>query len=158
MADAWYLSHDGKQSFGPYTTEQMKEFAGEGRLQANSKVWRDGMPDWVDARTLPDLFGGRTPPPPMPGAYHGQSAALQEANSKKILAGILGIMLGMFGVHKFVLGFTGAGIAMAAITLCTFFIASPVIYIIGLIEGIIYLTKSDEEFYQTYIVGKKAWF
>ncbi|MEX0716039.1 MAG: hypothetical protein WD066_05605 [Planctomycetaceae bacterium] len=29
---------------------------------------------------------------------------------------------------------------------------------IGLVEGIIYLTKSDEEFYQTYIVGKKEWF
>jgi hypothetical protein len=30
--------------------------------------------------------------------------------------------------------------------------------IIGLIEGIIYLTKTDEEFYQTYVVEKKAWF
>ncbi|MEY4085705.1 MAG: hypothetical protein RL074_1492, partial [Bacteroidota bacterium] len=28
----------------------------------------------------------------------------------------------------------------------------------GLIEGIIYLTKSDEEFYQTYQVGQKHWF
>jgi len=30
--------------------------------------------------------------------------------------------------------------------------------IIGLIEGIMYLTKTDEEFYQTYVVEKKAWF
>ncbi|NNC62181.1 MAG: hypothetical protein HKO11_07575, partial [Eudoraea sp.] len=30
--------------------------------------------------------------------------------------------------------------------------------LIGLIEGIIYLTKSDEEFYNTYQVGKKPWF
>ena len=30
--------------------------------------------------------------------------------------------------------------------------------IIGIIEGIIYLTKSDEEFVQTYIVNKKPWF
>jgi len=29
---------------------------------------------------------------------------------------------------------------------------------IGLIEGIIYLSKSDEDFYDTYIVGKKGWF
>jgi TM2 domain-containing membrane protein YozV len=157
MADAWYLSHDGKQSFGPYTTEQMKEFAGEGRLHANSKVWRDGMADWVEARTLPELFGGRTPPPPMPGAFHS-SPVLQDANSKKIMAGVLAIVLGLFGVHKFVLGMTGAGITMAVITIATFFIAAPVMYIIGLVEGIIYLTKTDEEFYQTYIVGKKAWF
>ena len=30
--------------------------------------------------------------------------------------------------------------------------------LVGLIEGIIYLTKSDEEFYNTYQVGKKPWF
>ena len=30
--------------------------------------------------------------------------------------------------------------------------------IIGLIEGIMYLTKSDEEFYETYMLGEKTWF
>jgi hypothetical protein len=30
--------------------------------------------------------------------------------------------------------------------------------VIGLIEGIIYLTKSDPEFYWTYVVGRKEWF
>jgi hypothetical protein len=30
--------------------------------------------------------------------------------------------------------------------------------LLGFIEGIIYLTKSDEEFYQTYQVNKKGWF
>ena len=30
--------------------------------------------------------------------------------------------------------------------------------LIGLIEGIIYLTKSDDEFQRVYIEGKKAWF
>jgi TM2 domain-containing membrane protein YozV len=157
MADAWYLSHDGRQSFGPYTTEEMKEFAASGRVGAGSKVWRDGMADWVEARTMPELFGGRTPPPPMPGQSL-RPPHLEDANAKKILAGILAIFLGVFGVHKFILGMTGAGLAMAAITLCTLFIASPLIAIIGLIEGIIYLTKSDEEFYQMYIIGKKAWF
>ena len=37
-------------------------------------------------------------------------------------------------------------------------IAGWVVWVIGLIEGIIYLTKSDEEFYNTYQVGKKPWF
>jgi hypothetical protein len=27
-----------------------------------------------------------------------------------------------------------------------------------MIEGIIYLTKSDDDFYETYIVDKKPWF
>ena len=30
--------------------------------------------------------------------------------------------------------------------------------IIGLVEGILYLTKSDEEFVATYVRGKKGWF
>ncbi|HBL80769.1 MAG TPA: hypothetical protein DDZ79_13030 [Aequorivita sp.] len=74
--------------------------------------------------------------------------------NKKVLAGILGIVLGGFGIHKFILGYTQEGIIQIIITVVTCGIGS----IIGLIEGIIYLTKSDEEFYQTYQVGKKGWF
>ncbi|KJJ38701.1 TM2 domain-containing protein [Aequorivita vladivostokensis] len=74
--------------------------------------------------------------------------------NKKVLAGILGILLGGFGIHKFILGYTQEGIIQIIITVVTCGIGS----IIGLIEGIIYLTKSDEEFYQTYQVGKKGWF
>ncbi len=74
--------------------------------------------------------------------------------NKKILAGILAIVLGGFGIHKFILGYTQEGIIQIVITVVTCGIGS----IIGLIEGIIYLTKSDEEFYQTYQVGKRGWF
>jgi hypothetical protein len=37
-------------------------------------------------------------------------------------------------------------------------IGASVMGIIGLIEGIIYLTKSDEDFVNTYITNKKGWF
>jgi TM2 domain-containing membrane protein YozV len=73
---------------------------------------------------------------------------------KKIVAGILGILVGGLGVHKFVLGYTTEGIIQIAITIVTCGIGS----LIGLIEGIIYLTKSDEEFVRTYIQSKKGWF
>ena len=71
---------------------------------------------------------------------------------KKIVAGILGILLGGLGIHKFYLGYTKEGIIQ--LILGFFCIGS----IIGLIEGIIYLTKSDEAFVDTYITGKKGWF
>jgi TM2 domain-containing membrane protein YozV len=71
---------------------------------------------------------------------------------KKIVAGILGILLGGFGVHKFYLGYTKEGI----IQLLLSFVC--VGGIIGIIEGIIYLTKSDEEFVATYVNGRKGWF
>lgn len=78
--------------------------------------------------------------------------AKSEVANKKMVAGILAILLGGLGVHKFYLGNTTAGIIQ--IVLSCFFIGG----IIGLIEGIIYLTKSDEDFEQIYLIDKKAWF
>ena len=73
---------------------------------------------------------------------------------KKITAGICGILLGSFGVHRFILGDSTGGIIRIVISVVTCGAGG----IIGTIEGIIYLTKSDEDFVQQYIVEKKAWF
>jgi TM2 domain-containing membrane protein YozV len=71
---------------------------------------------------------------------------------KKITAGILAILLGAFGIHKFYLGYTKEGIIQLILGfLC-------IGGLIGLIEGILYLTKSDEEFVATYVNGRKGWF
>jgi TM2 domain-containing membrane protein YozV len=78
--------------------------------------------------------------------------------NKKVVSGVLAILLGSLGIHKFILGYKTEGIIMLAITVCTCFFGSAITGLIGLIEGIIYLTKSDEEFYQTYQVNKKGWF
>ena len=81
---------------------------------------------------------------------------------KKIAAGICGIVLGGLGIHKFILGYTTEGIIMllayvlGLIFLCG--IPSIAVGVIGIIEGIMYLTKSDEEFVMTYIHNKKGWF
>ena len=75
-------------------------------------------------------------------------------DNKKVLAGVLGIVIGSLGIHKFVLGYTKEGIIQIVLTFLTCGFAG----IVGTIEGIIYLTKSDEDFYNTYQVGKKGWF
>lgn len=80
---------------------------------------------------------------------------------KKVLAGILGIVLGGFGVHKFILGYNTEGIIMVVVWFVGLFlcgIPSLIVQVIGIVEGIMYLTKSDEEFVQTYIMNKKPWF
>ena len=79
-------------------------------------------------------------------------------DSKRVLAGILAILLGPFGVHKFILGYTTQGIILLAVTIVTCGIGAAVTSIIGLIEGIIYLTKSDEEFVYMYQTNTKEWF
>jgi TM2 domain-containing membrane protein YozV len=71
----------------------------------------------------------------------------------KLVAGLLGIFLGGLGAHRFYLGdVTGGIIRIVANIAC--FAGS----IIGLIEGIIYITKSDADFQKIYVQGKKAWF
>ena len=79
-----------------------------------------------------------------------------DANQKKLLAGLLAIFLGNLGIHKFILGYNTAGIIMIALNLTC--IGAPVIRIISLIEGIMYLVKSDEEFYNTYLANRREWF
>ena len=86
--------------------------------------------------------------------------------NKKILAGILGILFGGLGIHKFILGYnkeggillgaTLIGILLSCVGIGVLFVWIP--GVIGFIEGIIYLTKSDAEFYNTYQAGKKPWF
>ena len=65
---------------------------------------------------------------------------LTEASNKKLAAGLLAIFLGSFGVHKFVLGYNTAGLIMLLVTVLTCGIAGFVMGVIGIIEGIIYLT------------------
>lgn len=79
---------------------------------------------------------------------------------KRVLAGILGIILGGLGVHKFILGYNTEGAIMLGVSVVGWFlcgIPSIIVAIIGIVEGIMYLTKSDEEFSQTYILNKKPW-
>ncbi len=91
---------------------------------------------------------------------------LGSQDNKKVLAGILAILLGSLGVHKFILGYNKEGFILLGVSIAAYLLsclAVGLLFIwipglIGLIEGIIYLTKSDEEFYNTYQVGKKPWF
>lgn len=73
---------------------------------------------------------------------------------KKVTAGICGILLGAWGVHRFILGDATGGIIRIGLTLVTCGVAG----IIGFVEGIIYLTKSDEDFVNEYITNQKGWF
>lgn len=88
--------------------------------------------------------------------------------NKKMVAGLCAILVGTFGIHKFVLGYNQEGIIYIVAFVVVFFLSiitcgfGSLLFIplgaIPLIEGIIYLTKTDEQFYETYQKNKKAWF
>jgi len=105
---------------------------------------------------------------PMPMQPYGGYAPKPPGADKRVAAGICGILLGGFGVHKFMLGYQNEGIIMLSAYLiglvitfitCGIGVFIPMaVGIVGLVEGIIYLTKTDEDFVNTYVVNKKPWF
>lgn len=90
-----------------------------------------------------------------------EPAASSSAEKSKIVAGLLAIFLGTFGIHKFYLGYADAGVTMLLVSIfgsLLIMLGPAVMGTIALIEGIIYLTRSDQQFYETYVLGRKPWF
>ena len=65
-------------------------------------------------------------------------------DSDRVAAALLALLLGGIGAHKFYLGQTKLGL----LYLCFFWTIIPAI--VGFIEGIVYLVKSEEEFQRKY--------
>lgn len=87
-------------------------------------------------------------------------------NSKKVAAGVCGILFGGFGVHKFIIGLPIPGAIMLTVSIlscgagvcCLFpFLGSTFVAVVGLAEGIIYLAKTEDAFYRDYAIEKR-WF
>ncbi len=152
------IGADG-QPYGPVSAEQIKRWIAEGRARSETLIQAEGTAEWKPLAAFAELSGAAPPPiSALPPGYGPVAGNVSARASNKVAAGICGILLGGFGVHKFILGYTGAGLIMLLITLLTCFLAAPIFHIIGLIEGIIYLTKSDEEFVRIYVDGRKEWF
>jgi len=86
------------------------------------------------------LCGVRQKPAPVLGSLPLDYGADPLSGKSKVAAGLLGILLGGLGAHKFYMGKTGMGI------LYLVFCWTLVPAILGLFEGIIYLTESDVAF------------
>ena len=169
-----YYIADGMVQRGPF---EMQDLPGQG-LRPDMLVWKEGMDQWRRADQVEELtFAGVLGPVPQPPAapslptaplpYGGYQPLhpvppYNPANSNRIAAGVCGILLGGLGVHKFILGMPVPGVIMLVTNLVvgmlTCGLSSIVMSVIGLIEGIIYLTRSDEDFYHTYVVQKRQWF
>lgn len=156
MNDQWFYALDGQQH-GPVQREDLRSLAHAGILRPSDYVWSPGMTEWGLAHDVAGIFDQPTQPspPPLPGIPKSAEA---DVLAKKIAGGLCGVLFGGFGVHKFVIGLRKQGMTMLLLSLCTFFVAFPVMQIIGMIEGIIYLAKTEEDFYRDYVVEKRGWF
>jgi TM2 domain-containing membrane protein YozV len=154
------VGKDGQQ-YGPVTAEQLRGWIAENRTNAQTLVQGEGSQEWKPLGSFPEFAADLKPlqvSPTTPPTITPPPPAADPRASNKIPAGICGILLGGLGVHKFILGYTGAGLVMLLVTLLTCGVAYPVMHLIGLIEGIIYLCKPDEEFVRVYVDGRKEWF
>jgi TM2 domain-containing membrane protein YozV len=155
------IGADGKQ-YGPISAEQLRQWIAEGRARADSLVQPEGQVEWKALNLFPEFAADLKNTPPVlagvPPSFSTPPSPAAARASNKLPAGICGILLGSLGVHKFILGYTGAGLIMLLSSVLTCGIAAGIMHIIGLVEGIIYLTKSDEEFVRIYVDGRKEWF
>lgn len=82
------------------------------------------------------------PPPPPPGESRGAPeqpsalfmTAMAQQGKPRITFILLGVFLGIFGVHNFYAGYWKRGLAQAAVTLGTFFYAALAVWIWALVE------------------------
>lgn len=83
-------------------------------------------------------------------------------NKNKIFTAFLALLFGGYGIHKFYLGYFKEGFIVFLLCYASMILNIHFIYtimcIIGIIEGIIYITKSDNEFYNLYVKNYKGWF
>ena len=128
-------------------------------------------PGWTQAQqAAPNSQAGFQPQAAaqQQGTYQQQTGYQQPhyaaplASRDHVAAGLLAIFLGGFGVHKFYLGYSTQGFVLLALSLVgglfSFGLITGVVWIVGIVEGIIYLTKSQSEFERVYVHGKREWF
>lgn len=100
-------------------------------------------------------------------AHAMQAASISSKPEKnKVAAALLAFFLGSLGVHKFYLGYNGAGSTMLLLTL----IGIPLsligigllmimgVSIIAFVEFIIYLVTDDKDFQERYVENSRPWF
>jgi len=142
------------QQYGPVAAEEIRRWIAENRVNGQTLVLAEGATEWKPLAAFPEFASElkSAPPPIAPPPVFASRA------SNKIPAGVCGILLGSLGIHKFILGYTGAGLILLLVTILSCGLAAVVTHLIGLIEGIIYLCKSDEEFVRVYVDGRREWF
>ncbi|SME89113.1 TM2 domain-containing membrane protein YozV [Cellulosimicrobium cellulans J34] len=80
-----------------------------------------------------------------PGPYGqpGVDPAYDPQAKSRLAAGLLGILVGSLGIHRFYLGYTGIGLAMLLVSVLSLGFLAPIVGIWGLVEGILYLTSKS---------------
>jgi TM2 domain-containing membrane protein YozV len=162
----------GQQQPTPVDEQRLVELIAMGHVGPDDNVWRETMSEWLPVSHVPELASYAMPSAsrtnhaagfpqsdtiPSPRFTTGNmSPEYQRFVGKKAGAGVAALLLGTIGIHKFMLGLTTGGLTMLLLTLLV--IPIPFLSVIAFVEGILYLTKTDEQFFRDYAVDRKQWF
>lgn len=155
----WYLIYNGSQ-VGPMTEEQLLAY----HPTPDTMVWQEGMQEWQPLYTIPTLMqklnnphsGGSASGSAQPAGYSTNAHPSQVPNynqsahvapKDKTAAGVLAILLGWLGIQYFYLGKVGGGFICLLLSIVTCGLWS----IVTLIQGIMMLTMTQEEFNAKYV-------
>lgn len=123
---------DGR-TYGPVPADTVREWITAGRANAQTMAQVEGSTEWKPLSQFAE-FASLVVTPALPPLV----APLDQRKSK-LVAGLLGILVGWAGVHRFYLGYTAIGVAQIIVSLLTCFTVG---WIWGLIEGILILVGS----------------
>lgn len=176
MAKEYFIIYNGRQ-VGPMPVRDLLQYG----LNPHSQVWCQGMPQWAEAYTVPEVMGvinaaaggysdpGVSVPPPAPDPIHiteGGSNSTPHNNyphnnrynysgspqKSNIAFGLLAIFLGFLGIQYFYVGKTTGGI----ICLLLSFVTCGIWNIITFIQGILVICMDQSEFERKFVYSNST--
>ena len=135
------------------SSQQASDVWGQTHWQANGQAYQQSQGPWQANQAYSQPYG----------QPYQQPYAQAAPNTKDhVAAGLLAIFLGSLGIHKFYLGYNTPGFIMLAVTIVgsifSLGLAGLAMVVISIVEGVLYLSKSQTEFEQIYVFNKKEWF
>ena len=156
--DAWSQAYQQGHDAWSQSSQQASDVWGQTYQQANGQTYQQSQGPWQANQAYSSPYTQQ----PYGQPYQQPYAQASPCSKDHVAAGLLAIFLGSLGIHKFYLGYNTPGFIMLAVTIVgsifSLGLAGLAMVVISIVEGVLYLSKSQTEFEQIYVFNKKEWF
>ena len=156
--DAWSQAYQQGHDAWSQSSQQASDVWGQTYQQASGQTYQQSQGPWQANQAYSPPYTQQ----PYGQPYQQPYAQAAPNTKDHVAAGLLAIFLGSLGIHKFYLGYNTPGFIMLAVTIVgsifSLGIAGLAMVVISIVEGVLYLSKSQTEFEQIYVFNKKEWF
>ena len=156
--DAWSQAYQQGKDAWSQPSQQASDVWGQTYQQANGQTYHQSQGPWQANQAYSRPYTQQ----PYGQPYQQPYAQAAPNTKDHVAAGLLAIFLGSLGIHKFYLGYNTPGFIMLAVTIVgsifSLGLAGLAMVVISIVEGVLYLSKSQTEFEQVYVFNKKEWF